>query len=301
MENQFENHNYVNEHVENRQDERQQPTHQFTPQYIQPEIKGNESEQPANQSYQNQPQTGHAQSQQTYQSQPQTGHAQSQQTYQNQPYTVQIPEYSMEQKYMQEQIKADKHGLIQHRETTKVTMLIMLILASIIGLFNLAGLIQLSFFRTLIGADVRRFSSFEINVISTVYFIVGVLSVVSLVALLIVFWKIAKIRVESVAAFEKPLKLSMITCMLSVSGFFFFAAFWLMASSGSYWLIFIFESLLAIVSFYFIFQLVKKAERIFEIVEKASIRNDERPIAELTYYQPIGYRTETYYGENGQR
>lgn len=261
MENQFTAPTDINE--ENRATEAvQTPTHQFTPQFSET--------------------GGHAQS--GYEQQP------IQQSAVPQPRMIQIPEYSHEQKVMQEKIKQDRFGLLKLRQQLRSHVLITLMIASVICMICLAATVQISAFRSVGGADVRRFENAELLMLSVFY---GVLFIVGGVALIFMSQTIAnvnKIRVDSIASFDRGLKRAVLLLALTTAGFFFMSAFWLTTSFSSYWIFFLFQSGLAIALFIFLFKVLQSAATIGEIEQREQLVRNDKPMREIVYYRPSSYR-----------
>lgn len=203
---------------------------------------------------------------------------------------VQVPEYSIEQELMQSHIRQDTYGLLKRREQLKKVTLIMLLLALVFTLFNCATLAQLGMLKTVNGASVRRFGTTEMTIILAIYAIfcmIGILSVFYLGKLMV---KVNKIRVLSVPNFGALIQKSLLCQTLLTSGFFFFSAFWLMTSPSSYWVFFIFQSGLALISYIAIFLMVYHGERLMSTTQKEGVLRDEKPRDEIDFYKPIGYK-----------
>lgn len=241
--------------------QKNEPTHVFTPQYITPE------------------------SQPKIESQP----------LQRIGRIIQIPEYSEEQLHMQEAIREDQHHLLKKREKMKVQLIGAMIMTSIFTLFNITLLFELSNLGFILGADIRRFSGFEILMLCVIYAIFIILGILAFVYLSASLMKINKIRVMSISTFEKSLKVGLFLSALVTSGFFFLAAFWLMTSLSGYWLFFLFQAGLSLVSYGVITMLLSHAEYVEKVAVQNKIKYDDKPIAEIVYYQPISYREEIHY------
>lgn len=285
MENQFSNQyasqndaqmNYQNQTQTQTQPVNQQPTYGQTG-YQQPVYQ--------EQAYQ---QTGYQQPQQMYQ---------PQQPQQPQGIVVQIPVYSEEQLKMQEKIRADAFGLIKTRGKLRLeimgylSVLIITILMTSIAFFQLLGQGYVS------GTSLTRFLSSEIYILNTAYAVALISGVLSFIMLMVAFFQVRKVRVDSIFPFDKSLKLGVIAGAFTTAIVFFLSAFWLMMSLETYWLIFLLQAVVLVAAMIMTFRVVGKAEKIGQIARKNNLKTDKKPVAETNYYTPVSYRDEVRYPE----
>ncbi|MGL4663049.1 MAG: hypothetical protein ACRCV7_05160 [Culicoidibacterales bacterium] len=208
---------------------------------------------------------------------------------------IQVPEYSEEQLHMQEAIRQDQYHLLKKREKMKIQLIGAMIMMSIFTLFNITLLFELTNLGFIHGADIRRFSGFEMLILCVIYTLFIILGIIAFIYLSASLMKINKIRVMSISTFEKSLKVGLFLSALVTSGFFFLAAFWLMTSLSGYWLFFLFQTVLSLIAYGIITMLLNHAEYVESVVVQNKIKHDDKPNAEIAYYQPISYREEIHY------
>lgn len=280
------------------QPEQNQTTHAFTPQYQAGQGQQAQQTQPQ----QPQQQWGQVPNQQTqyqqpgqmpnHQPTPMMPQQQGQQIPQQMaPQVVQIPEYSDEQKQMQQKIKADVFGLIKQRGSFRFGILIQMLATIMLLILVTISFLELSLTGGVSGTDIKRFLTTEVYILNIIYFIIIVCGIIALIYTILLMSKVRKIRVDTVSRYDKLLKVEAIFTALLISGFFFMSSFWLMTSLTTYWIVFIFHAIVVGLAMFFTYKMISKAEVIARIAEKNQLKFDDKPVAESVYYQPIGYRS----------
>lgn len=255
--------------------------------------------------YQNQAQTPNQfsnQQQSVYQQQSQYQQPQYQQQppyqqpqYQQPTVVVQTPVYSAEQLQMQEKIRTDQFGLINKRAKLRLEITGYALILIIIITMALFAFLQLMGQGYVSGTSLKHFLSEEIYILNAAYvtaFIVGVLSILMLMR---AFFQVQKIRVDSIFPFDFSLKIGVITGSFVIAIVFFLSAFWLMMSLSTYWLLFLFQVIVLISAMIMTFRVVTKAEKIAQVAQGNNIPTVKKPLPESYYYQPVSYKNEVRY------
>lgn len=245
-------------------------------------------------------QTGYQQPVYQEQAYQQAGYQQPQQMYQPQQpqgIVVQIPVYSEEQLQMQEKIRADEFGLIKMRGKLRLeiigylSILIITILMTSFAFFQLLGQGYVS------GTSLTRFLSSEIYILNTAYAVAFISGILAFIMLMVTFFQVRKVRVDSIFPFDRSMKTGIIAGAFTIAIVFFLSAFWLMMSLATYWLIFLLQAVVLVAAMIMTFRVVAKAERTAQIARKNNLKMEKKPVAESIYYTPVSYRDEVHYPE----